>query len=113
MTFARALLAMLLAVAVAALAAAALAHQSPSGWEYDLACCSVHDCAPVPETAVREATGGYSVRLVPGDHPLVTSPLAAFVAHGSPALRVSGDDRRHVCVSHGRVLCVYVPPGGV
>jgi hypothetical protein len=101
------------ALAIIAFAAMARAHTAPTGWAYDVECCHVHDCAPVPDRAVREATGGYSVRLLPGDHPLVTTPLAAFLAHGSPALRVSGDDRRHVCVSQGRILCVYIPPGGV
>ena len=104
---------MWLVLALLVIPPAAFAHTAPSGWAYDRDCCSDMDCAPVPDSAVREATGGYSVRLVPGGHPLVSAPMSAFVAHGSPALRVSGDDRRHVCVSHGRVLCVYVPPGGV
>lgn len=109
MTAFRAILAALLALA----AAAALAHQAPSGWSYDRECCSEADCAPVPDFAVREATGGYVVRLLPGDHPMVATPLAAFLAHGSPMLRASGDGRKHVCASGGRVLCVYLPPGGV
>jgi hypothetical protein len=96
------------------LCAPAAAHRAPSGWEYDQACCSDLDCAPVPESAVVEATGGYIVRLVPGQHPMVRAPLAAFLAHGDSRIRVSGDEHRHACVSgSGRLLCIYVPPGGV
>jgi hypothetical protein len=108
------LLAGAIALAAAAWVALAHAHQAPSGWAYDPECCSDLDCAPVPESAVVEATGGYSVRLAPGQHPMVRTPLAAFLAHGDSRIRVSGDEHRHACVSSsGRLLCIYVQPGGV
>jgi hypothetical protein len=62
---------------------------------------------------VVEASGGYSVRLAPGDHPLVRAPVTAFIPHGDRRIRVSGDEHRHACVMGGRILCIYVPPGGV
>ena len=102
-----------LTLAVLAWAAMARAHQAPSGWEYEASCCSTADCAPVPESAVEEATGGYAVRLLPGQHPMVKTPLAGFLAHGSPMLRPSGDGEKHVCTDGRRIICVYVPPGGV
>lgn len=101
---------------VAAWSLAARAHTAPSGWRYDPECCGVMDCAPVPPGAVREAQGGYVVTLRAGDHPMVTDAgLVAAVPHGDPRIRVSGDEHRHVCVSATsvRVLCIYVPPGGV
>ena len=89
------------------------AHQAPTGWEYDAECCDMQDCARVPDGTVREVAGGYEVRLSPGQHPLVRSPITVFVPHG-PKVRVSGDEHRHACVSRsGYVFCVYVPPGGV
>lgn len=94
---------------------AAFGHSAPSGWSYDWECCSTMDCAPVPDAAVREAAGGYSVRVEPGQHPMVTgSAVTGFIAHGDSRIRVSGDSDRHVCISRaGTLLCIYVPPGGV
>lgn len=109
--------------AAAALVAAgalswARAHQAVAGWTYDGACCSGRDCALAVPGTVREVHGGYAVRVAPGTHPMV--PLGAdvveeFVAHGDARIRVSGDEYRHVCVGQysRRVLCIYVPPGGV
>lgn len=108
--------ALLLAVAAVATALPAAAHQAPAGWEYDLDCCSTRDCAPVRGGAVREVAGGYQVTILPGTHPMVRAgapAVSAFVAHGDARIRVSGDDARHACVIAGRVLCIYVPPGGV
>jgi hypothetical protein len=100
------------------LAAPAAAHQAPAGWSYDPECCSSMDCAMVPDAAVREVRGGYSVTLAPGMHPMVpvgVAPVSHFIAHGDSRIRVSGDEHKHACVSRfsGHVYCVYVPPGGV
>lgn len=104
-----------LTLAVLAWAAMARAHQAPSGWAYDVECCHTMDCAPVPDGAIRETHGGYVVTLRAGDHPMVSDGgLVATVPHGDPRIRVSGDEHRHACVSTGgRLLCIYVPPGGV
>ena len=102
--------------AIAALTLPAAAHQAPSGFAYDASCCSGQDCAPVPNDAIREAPGGYAVRIRPGSHPFVpegSSPLEAFVPHGDSRIRPSGDGGKHACVSPSRyVLCVYLPPSG-
>lgn len=93
----------------------ALAHQAPSGWAYDRECCHNLDCAPAPDGAIREVQGGYQVTLAPGSHPMVRDrTVTGFVPHGDPRIRVSGDEDRHACVSGtGRILCIYIPPGGV
>lgn len=104
-----------LALALIALAVPAAAHRAPTGWAYDHECCHTQDCAPVPDAAVREVAGGYAVRIEPGTHPMLRSgpALEAFVAHGDPRIRPSGDQHRHACVIGDRVICLYVPPGGV
>lgn len=98
-----------------AIAAPALAHQAPAGWEYDRDCCSDFDCAPAPIGGVREVAGGYQVSIPPGTHPRVpagSAGVAGFVPHGDARIRVSGDAQRHACILGGRVLCLYIPPGG-
>lgn len=91
----------------------AITHTAPTGWEYDEDCCSARDCAPVPEGAIRETQGGFSVSLNKGDHPQVSHRVEDFFQHGSTRIRVSGDSKRHACVWMGKVLCIYVEPGGV
>lgn len=96
----------------------AAAHTAPSGWAYDPECCSDKDCAPVPDAAIREVPGGYRVIIAPGTHPSVPARRVAldfFVPHGDPRIRVSGDGKRHACISRtaGILYCIYVPPGGV
>lgn len=102
------------ALALLLLAAPAAAHQAPAGWEYDRECCDMQDCAQVADATIREVAGGYEVVIAPGQHPFVSVPVRAFVPHGSPKIRVSGDEHKHACVArHGYVYCIYVPPGGV
>ena len=101
---------------VALLAGPAAAHEAPSGWSYDPECCSGFDCAWVAPGAVREVAGGYYVSIAPGTHPRVpmgSPPVSGVIRHGDPRIRASGDEHRHVCVLGGRILCIYVPPGGV
>jgi hypothetical protein len=103
-----------LAAIGALLALPAAAHQAPAGWEYDRECCDMRDCAPAPDGAVREVQGGYRVVLPVGAHKLARVSVDAFIPHGDPRIRVSGDSERHACVSStGYVYCVYIPPGGV
>jgi hypothetical protein len=92
------------------------AHQAPGGWHYDSDCCSSHDCAPVADTAIREVAGGYFVLLHHGEHHMLAEgyAIADMVPFADPRLRVSGDGQKHACISRsGRLLCIYVPPGGV
>lgn len=98
-----------------------LSHNAPGGWTYDYDCCGgdptgAHphgDCYPVPDVTIREVQGGFEVTLSGRDHPLVRIPIAEVVPHGDPRLRVSGDEKKHACVLAGRLLCIYLPPGGV
>lgn len=92
------------------------AHEAPSGWRYDWECCHDRDCARIEARHVREVRGGWSVAVPPGAHPLVPpgSPsVTATILHS--ATRPSGDGEFHLCLSpvDRRVLCFYVPPGGV
>jgi hypothetical protein len=106
-------------LAAALLAASpALAHRAPSGWSYDLECCNTLDCAPAPARQIREQRRdgvlGYAVVVPLGTHHHARVPVDDFVPMGDPRIRVSGDADRHVCLSRiGRVLCIYIPPGGV
>lgn len=98
------------------LAVGASAHEAPSGWSYDRECCHDLDCSTVPDGAIREVAGGYSVMLSAGQHPMLagTARAEVFLPHGDPRIRVSGDQHRHACVSRtGHVFCIYIPPGGV
>lgn len=106
----------LFGLATLLLAGSVAAHQAPSGWAYDAACCSGRDCALVGPGVVREVSGGYAVVVLPGTHPMVprgAAAVRAFVGHGDRRIRASGDEHRHVCIAGRAVLCLYVPPGGV
>lgn len=111
----------LLRTAAAALllfVAPALAHEAPSGFEYDPECCSGADCQPVPDEAVREVQGGFELILQPGEHKMLRQghpPTRIFIAHGDPRIRPSGDGQKHACISYGGkyAFCLYLPPGGV
>lgn len=94
---------------------AAWAHQAPSGWQYDHACCSNRDCAPVPARMIRATPDGLRVAIPAGAHPFVTGDdLVEIVPYADPRLRPSGDGDHHACISPSRrVLCIYLPPGGV
>lgn len=99
-------------------AAPAAAHQAPTGWAYDWECCNTMDCGPAAGGQVREERRegvlGYAVRIPAGGHHHYPGAVDAFVPMGDPRIRVSGDEDRHACVSgSGRLLCIYVPPGGV
>lgn len=96
---------------------AARAHQAPSGWAYDTDCCSHHDCAPVPEGAIRARSDGWHIHLPPGSHPMLRADgpgLDARIGYADPRARISGDRHWHACVSPaGKLLCIYTLPGGV
>lgn len=103
-------------LALLLLAGAARAHQAPTGWQYDDACCSGRDCAEVAPPSVTPA--GLEFLVVPGGHPAATlarRPLRIAVPHDDRRIRASGDDRWHLCLTlDGRayVLCVYRPAAG-
>jgi hypothetical protein len=94
----------------------AFAHTAPSGtWQYDLACCSERDCAPVPARFIRATPQGFAIHIPAGAHPFVQgTALTALVPHQDGRVRPSGDGQHHACISPARtVLCIYIPPGGV
>lgn len=80
----------------------AFAHESVSGWLYDAACCSDRDCKQINSRDVKFSQGsyrwnGYSVDV------------------NSTKLRLSGDNEYHACINEHskRLICFYVPQGGV
>lgn len=103
---------------------AAATPQAPLGWSYGWECCSQKDCAQAPAKAVTEGPNGVTVRLEPGEHPMLLWPVEITIPYGSPSLKYeSKDGLYHVCHdrqfikpdgSHhtGRVICVYLPPRG-
>lgn len=97
------------------LRAPAYAHQAPSGlWTYDPVCCSNKDCAPIPAGAVSVVPGvGYRIRLNPGEHAMVTSPIEHIVRFQSAL--PSGDNEWHACLfpNQDNMRCFYAPPQGM
>lgn len=103
---------------------AAATPQQPMGWNYGWECCSAKDCAQAPAKGVTEGPNGVTVRLEPGEHPMLLWPVEITIPYGDPALKYeSKDGLYHVCHdrqfikpdgSHhtGRVICVYLPPRG-
>jgi len=65
---------------------------------YDLACCSLDDCAPVGFHTMEITSAGVTVYLEPGDHKYVTKPIEKFFPWGDPYLRDSQDGYHHACV---------------
>lgn len=101
-----------LAGAATLLATQSRAHTAPSGMVYDPYCCNGNDCRPAPEGAVRGVKGGWAVTLNPGDHPMITKPLRAFMAHADT--KPSEDGAFHICVwPQDTLRCLYVVQGGV
>jgi hypothetical protein len=82
---------------------------------YDPACCSGHDCAPIPEGAVTWIESGWRVELRPGDHFMVQSHAVLEVVPFDEVLP-SQDDQWHACLRTEkapaeRVICLYIPEG--
>lgn len=102
---------------------AAMAHEAPAGWEYDLKCCSNRDCARVEPSAVSEDARGVTVTLKAGAHPMLDGDFTGFVPWGDPRLKDSPDGEFHACIgpelrdgprtTARGLLCVYLPPRGM
>lgn len=98
-----------LLLAIAALASTclpSLAHETPSGWRYDGACCSERDCRLADPGEVVEREGGWLV-----------VPSGTFVPHGDPRLHMAPDGAFHICnvIAGDRMSafwCLYVPSFG-
>lgn len=102
-------------LALSVMAAPASAHQAASGWRYPKACCHGDiehgECQAIPERAVTENGGGWSIVLEPGDHRKVTHRNRYFVPYGSEI--PSGDRNYHICLhpTEEHENCFFVPPG--
>lgn len=82
------------------------AHNAPSGWSYDIECCSGVDCYQAPPTDVRETKDGYL---------LSTGEL---IPYSDRRIRRSRDEFFHECKPGGMTgsqhsLCLYVPERGM
>lgn len=95
----------------------AWAHETASGWTYPPACCHGDlergECQAIPESAVNEHGGGWSIVLEPGDHRKVTHRNRYFVPYGSEI--PSGDSDYHICLhpTEEHENCFFVPPGAM
>ena len=76
----------------------ARAHETRTGWKYDGACCSEQHCHPVKDGTVVDRLDGVWVEGF------------GVLSYTDARLRRSGDDMDHVCVSTGKLLCVYQKP---
>lgn len=81
------------------------AHDAPSGWAYDLYCCSNKDCRQIPASALKESPRGYFISI--GNETL---------PYGDHRIKDSPDGLVHWCTVNGRndsrTICLYVPPRG-
>ena len=71
---------------------------------YEVTCCSERDCLPVDDGVVVERADGVHVQ----GH--------GTLSRTDPRLRMSRDDRDHLCVSQHaatKLLCVYRKPNGM
>jgi hypothetical protein len=95
----------LIGIALATMPFAAGAHQAPTGWQYDAACCSGLDCQQAPLGDVKETPQGY--RLSTGE----------VIAYSDHRIRRSRDEFFHECKPGGDMssphsFCLYVPDRG-
>lgn len=81
-------------------------HEAPSGWAYDMECCSTQDCRPLSlleEKSIRQVVGGYQATL---------DGFAEPVLFSQNKIKPSKDGFYHACVgSSGIGYCLYVPMG--
>lgn len=89
------------------------AHEAPTGWSYDAACCNTRDCAPIETVFVEIRADGYHVTIPGGAHTYVPETRYEFLPWGDRRLRRSGDEFYHACVTPGgSFLCLYTPDMG-
>lgn len=97
----------------AILAPPAKAHDAPSGWKYDAYCCNGNnhngDCQPIPSSSVKVISGGYSVKIEPGQHRLATR--AHTFEFPQTKVRRSQDGDYHLCLypDENTPRCFYAP----
>lgn len=106
---------------LAILVTGAHAHEAPTGWRYPMSCCwspetapagRPGDCDQIPAKSAKAISGGYSVTLVPGDHPMVRERITVLVPY--PQAKDSPDNEFHICFTQDmKVRCFWAPPPGV
>lgn len=97
-----------LAIQVWVMTRPAGAHEAPSGWSYDRACCADYDCRMIEDDAVEVTPEGWRVK--------ATGEVFAF---NDRKVRSSPDGSFHRC-SHAfarpeapdKTICLYVPGMG-
>ena len=74
---------------------------------YSVDCCNGSDCEPIPSSAIRETTGGFSVEYqsVNGQH------VKGFIKRGFE--KISPDGRDHACKMPSGVRCLYRNPPSI
>jgi len=98
----------------------AVAHEAPSGWRYDIECCSQMDCQPVPASMIRATSEGWRIEIPPGGHKMAPTGFVGTLPYDSHRVRQSQDGLFHPCIapaigSHRPepvLLCLYVPEMG-
>lgn len=93
----------------------------PNGWRYPMSCCwspqtapagRPGDCDQIPARSAKAISGGYSVTLVPGDHPMVKEQITVLVPYAQT--KDSPDQEFHICFAQDmKVRCFFAPPPGV
>jgi len=71
---------------------------------YEASCCSERDCVPVEDGVVVEKADGVHVQGF------------GILSRTDPRLRLSRDDRDHLCVAQAgatKLICVYRKPNGM
>jgi hypothetical protein len=94
-------------LALSTMSGTAPAHEAPSGWAYDMACCSDHDCRP-EKSEVRATSRGW----------FITS-TGETITYNDRRIHESKDGEFHRCLIQkgsqdpGITRCLYVPPMGL
>jgi hypothetical protein len=93
-------------IAMFAPAGSVRAHDAPSGWAYDMSCCSNQDCHPEPRE-VRATSLGW----------LITA-TGETIPYGDGRIHESKDGDFHRCANGAAkqdhsTRCLYVPPMGL
>jgi hypothetical protein len=106
-----------LAIALCAIVASgnnALGHDWYSGTTNRAGqnCCNDYDCQLISGELVEEVRGGFRIRLKPGEHVMVTSPVDHFVPYRD--MQASPDNKFHICLfpTQNQVRCFFGPVGG-
>ncbi len=81
----------------------AYAHEAPTGWRFDLSCCSNRDCGQVPADWIVEGADGVTV-----------VPTGEKLSYGDTRIKDSPDGLTYWCrppgASNPHTICVYLPP---